>query len=419
MVDVVRLEYIWLDGSADKLYEDGYAMPRLRSKWRFIKGAESRSSFEPQFWTGGKEGVGIGIPGWGMDGSSTLQAITKPSDRPLKPVKVIENPFVTHPGYKSLAVLCEVMDRDGVTPHETNTRAALVDLEKRIKDELIDTGEMVSFEQEYTLFDPKTRLPFGWTEDPAQWPKEGLHYCGESRRFGLDIAHAHANACIEAEDSLGLIYGGNPEVMPSQFEFQTPPRGFVENADSLVLMRWILEGVAAQHGAKESYHPKPSAHILEILTDEQKKAMVKALNLKNPEDFVMNGAGCHINWSNKRIRDGDTSYRQEIISRLVDQDNHRFLISGYGEGNELRMTGECETAKIDEATYGEAHRGASLRTPDIVGGNKDRLEDRRVSANHDPYVSIGHFARVVYFPEDIPKTLHKVNAPIKLPVAVK
>lgn len=66
---------------------------------------------------------------------------------------------------------------------------------------------------------------------------------------------------------------------------------------------------------------------------------------------------------------------------------HEEHIKVYGEGNERRLTGAHETAKITEFTYGVANRGASVRIPtDTEAAGKVYFEDRRPASNMDPYV---------------------------------
>ena len=66
---------------------------------------------------------------------------------------------------------------------------------------------------------------------------------------------------------------------------------------------------------------------------------------------------------------------------------HAEHIAAYGEGNERRLTGRHETASINKFLYGVANRGASIRIPrDAEREQKGYFEDRRPSANVDPYV---------------------------------
>ena len=61
-------------------------------------------------------------------------------------------------------------------------------------------------------------------------------------------------------------------------------------------------------------------------------------------------------------------------------------LSSYGEGLERRLTGEHETASINEFSYGELNRGCSIRIPvSVVKDGCGYLEDRRPNSNADPY----------------------------------
>ena len=58
----------------------------------------------------------------------------------------------------------------------------------------------------------------------------------------------------------------------------------------------------------------------------------------------------------------------------------------YGTGNELRMTGEHETADYQTFSAGVADRGRSIRIGNLTKKNKrGYFEDRRPSSNCDPY----------------------------------
>ena len=57
-----------------------------------------------------------------------------------------------------------------------------------------------------------------------------------------------------------------------------------------------------------------------------------------------------------------------------------------GEGTNKRLTGECETSSHKKFTHGVSDRGASVRIPwQVQKEKKGYLEDRRPSANIDPY----------------------------------
>merc|ERR1712054_170945 len=64
-------------------------------------------------------------------------------------------------------------------------------------------------------------------------------------------------------------------------------------------------------------------------------------------------------------------------------------MSLYGTGNDQRMTGEHETARFDEFTYGIGARGCSVRIGNEMKKNGcGYMEDRRPSSNIDPYLSV-------------------------------
>ena len=110
-------EYIWIDGTEPT--------PLLRSKTRVL---------------GDKEA----LPIWGFDGSSTNQAPGKASDCVLRPVASFDDPIR---GGDNKLVMAEVLLTD-MTPHPTNTRAALA----AVAEEHAVHESWFGIEQEYTLF---------------------------------------------------------------------------------------------------------------------------------------------------------------------------------------------------------------------------------------------------------------------------
>src|SRR6476469_7410143 len=112
-----KAEYIWIDGTRPTA--------KLRSKTKILTdGAEP--------------------PIWGFDGSSTNQAKGHASDRVLKPVASFPDPIR---GGDDILVMCEVLNID-MTPHETNTRAALAEVAERFAAQ----ESIFGIEQEYTFF---------------------------------------------------------------------------------------------------------------------------------------------------------------------------------------------------------------------------------------------------------------------------
>src|SRR5690349_24377853 len=123
-----KAEYIWIDGTEPTA--------KLRSKTKIL----------------GDEDKGAELPIWGFDGSSTSQAKGHASDRVLKPVFTCPDPIR---GGDDVLVLCEVLDID-MTPHESNTRAALAEVAEKFAAQ----QPIFGIEQEYTFFDGPRPLGF-------------------------------------------------------------------------------------------------------------------------------------------------------------------------------------------------------------------------------------------------------------------
>ena len=321
----VKVEYIWMDGHQPT--------QKLRSKTKIIEGPVNSLS---------------DIPDWGFDGSSTMQAAGEDSDCMLKPVSYIQDPIR---GGDNLLAMCEVMNPDG-SVHDSNTRAHL----RSVAEQYVDQESWFGIEQEYTFF--QGRVPLGWPEGGYPAP-QGPFYCGvgADEVYGRDIVEEHLELCIEA----GLeISGINAEVMPGQWEYQVGPLGPLDAADQLWLSRWLLYRIAEDYGVSATLHPKP----------------VKG-------DW--NGAGAHTNFSTKSMRaEGGLKVIEAACEALGNKHDDHIAI--YGAHNEERLTGLHETCSIQDFRYGVSDRGASIRIPMATANDGyGYLEDRRPSANMDPY----------------------------------
>lgn len=343
-------EYVWLDGGRG----DDDPMQRLRSKTRVFTSANLHRVLSFR-----------NVPDWNFDGSSTGQSDGDSADLPLKPVRLIRDPFRDQQG--CFIVLCEVMTKTGA-PHETNRRAKLAALleEPAVKEE----APWLGFEQEYMLL-TRDGNPLGFVNGFA--PPQGPYYCGVGAReaFGREIMEDHLQACVRAGIN---IVGTNAEVCPGQWEFQIGPDGvntfqFLEPAltfcDDLVLARYLLHRVGEKHGFDISLDVKPKRG-----------------------DW--NGSGCHTNFSTKTMREANPSEAlmafQRAIARLEDH-HDLFMTSGaYGHNLHERLTGRHETCSIKEFKSGESNRGASVRVPNhVMRSGNGYFEDRRPGANCDPY----------------------------------
>ena len=321
----VKAEYIWMDGHEPT--------QKLRSKTKVIDGTINSVD---------------DLPLWGFDGSSTNQAEGNDSDCMLKPVCKVPDPIR---GGDDILVMCEVMNPDG-SIHLSNTRSHLRNVAEKFSNEEAWFG----IEQEYTLFEG--RNPLGWPEGGYPAP-QGPFYCGvgADEVFGREIVEEHLQLCMDA----GLeVSGINAEVMPGQWEYQIGPLGPLDAADQMWISRWLLYRISEEYGVSATLHPKP----------------VKG-------DW--NGAGAHTNFSTKSMREkGGIDVINEACEKLSK--NHDQHISVYGAHNEERLTGLHETCSIKEFRYGVSDRGASIRIPmQTANDGYGYLEDRRPSANMDPY----------------------------------
>ena len=322
---VVCAEYVWLDGTE--------GMPQLRSKTKVVD--ENASE----------------LPMWGFDGGSTNQGTLEDSDRVLVPVRSYKDPFRGEQGF---IVLCEVCDvkKNKIVPHSTNHRKKL---DEKYAEVWNKAEPWFGFEQEYTLMNLSNGEPIAWFGENPPKP-QGDYYCGigAENAIGRNLAEEHLNRCLFAGVELAGI---NAEVMAGQWEFQTNATDPLKASDDLWVARYILGRVAERHGIGISYHPKPK------------------------EDW--NGAGCHTNFSSEAMREG---YDAIVDAIECLGESHKDIISVCGEGTNKRLTGECETSSHKKFTHGVSDRGASVRIPwQVQKEKKGYLEDRRPSANIDPY----------------------------------
>ena len=316
----IKAEYIWIDGTEPS--------PLLRSKTKIVSDASD-------------------LPIWGFDGSSTNQAPGKASDCVLRPVFSCPDPIR---GGDNVLVMAEVLLPD-MTPHPTNTRAALESSAALYAEQ----EPWFGIEQEYTLF--KGSRPLGFPESGGYPGAQGPYYCGVGADdvYGRGLVEAHLDACLRA--GLG-VSGINAEVMPGQWEFQVGPLGPLDVSDQLWICRWLLHRLGEDFGISVTLDPKP------VRGD-------------------WNGAGAHTNFSTKAMR---SSYAPVVKAAEALGKNADLHVANYGEGIEHRLTGQHETAPYNEFSYGVSDRGASVRIPwQVEKEQMGYLEDRRPNANCDPY----------------------------------
>jgi len=331
---MIKAEYIWLDGTKPTA--------QIRSKTKILEEGQE-------------------LPVWGFDGSSTNQAEGKASDCVLSPVFSCPDPIREN---NNILVLCEVQNVDGA-PHKSNTRATCAAIENKFKTH----NCWVGLEQEYTLMTADNK-PYGFDlarKENGDILSQGPYYCaaGAGLAIGRHIVEEHLDACLTA----GLkISGVNAEVMPGQWEFQIGPAPTLEGSDHLVVARWLLHRIAEDYSVVVSFDGKPAVG-----------------------DW--NGAGCHTNFSTKRMRE---SYEAcigacEALSKCPEEH-----VKNYGQGIQQRLTGDHETCSHKDFKYGVSDRGASIRIPwQVEKEGRGYIEDRRPNANCDPYVVTGLLTNTV------------------------
>ena len=326
----ILADYVWIGGNME-----------LRSKVMVLTIKNSNETTLQDF------------PEWNYDGSSTAQASGSDSEVIIKPHSIYKCPFRKG---ANVIVFCDTYLPNG-QPHPTNHRYGA----KQIFDKKLELEPWYGLEQEYFLMDRITKKPYGYYQEPII---QGQYYCsvGCENAFGRKIVDEHFRMCLFAGVKIGGI---NAEVAPGQWEFQIGPCVGIDAGDHLWTARYILQRLGEIHNVKIDLSPKP---------------------LKGD----WNGSGCHTNYSTKNMREGTMyktglDYIDEAISKLSK--NHQEHMKVYGSGNEERMTGKHETASYNVFTDGIANRGASVRRGnETIKNKKGYFEDRRPSANCDPYL---------------------------------
>ena len=193
------------------------------------------------------------------------------------------------------------------TPHETNTRSKLKEIQELKDSELT---AWYGYEQEYVMFGRKYKKPVGWPKHGFPHA-QGDYYCGVGADYvsGRDIAYEHTKKCLE----IGIkISGINAEVMLGQWEYQVGTVNTIDGADDLWVSRYILYRIGEKHNVYVNIDPKPF------------------------EGTEWNGSGMHVNFSTEEMRNSDN--KQELIEDACNKlkETHKSHIEVYGVNNDKR-----------------------------------------------------------------------------------
>ena len=367
------LTYVWLDNA------NGF-----RSKTRTMRFNEYDNEHRH-----------LKVPKWNYDGSSTGQADGHDSEVNIVPCCVLHDPFMEKSGYQSYLVFCKTYDKFN-EPLKNNNRhnAELVFQHEGV----IAEKPWFGMEQEYYILSTNsyvnitqskehaTLYPFLQENDlklrvqnnteTAQTNGQGQYYCstGFGNAFFRDIIDEHYIKCLDA----GIeIFGHNLEVGACQGEFQIGTCEGIHIGDHLWMARYIMERIAETRGVIISWEPKPLG------------------------DTDWNGSGCHTNFSTEKMRsNGGLEVIEQAMNKL--EPLQKLHMDAYGEGNELRMTGNHETSDWRKFTYGVASRDTSVRIGnETQKSGKGYFEDRRPSSNCDPYLVASRLVRTICLDEDV------------------
>lgn len=356
------IEYVWIDGKG-----------KLRSKVRTSMSIDFKDLT------------------WNCDGSSCDLATVEDSEVNLFPIQLYPNILLeqkckeyqrhNQPFQSCYYLLCHAENK--LSGKSSFLDALQIFQHKNV----MDAKTWFGIEQEYFIVDPVTHLPLGFGEMKVSAKSVKLHqmepefqqgpyYCGVGsfQKIGRKIAEKHYSLCLAT--GLG-ISGINAEVAFAQWEFQIGPVEGIEAANQLWMARYLLIRVAEEEGYDITFEPKPVTW------------------------GSWNGSGLHTNFSTKEMREKGGI---EVILNAMNllKEKHQEHLAVYGTGNELRLSGKHETSSMNEFTYGFGTRNTSVRIgSQTYHEGKGYFEDRRPSANADPYLVCSILCKTILIPDEL------------------
>lgn len=296
-------------------------------------------------------------PRWNYDGSSTGQATTEESEIDLVPIACYRGAQYTY-------VLCSTYKQNG-QPTFQNTHHLI---SPAVQSWLMDNAVRIAFEQEFFIYDARTKKPFKYDEWCSK--PQGEFYCSVGANGGNGFIERYVAEVFERGLELGLrLTGYNLEVAPAQGEIQVDGPA-MRAAHDLMMLRYLLWDVLAKYELYPVFDAKPLG----------------------PE---WNGSGLHTNISTlQTMNAGGYTYILRLLDRLAEK--HRVWIPALGSGNEARLTGHHETSSMEQFSWGVGSRAASVRIPNSTRQhNCGYFEDRRPAANADPYTIVWLYAQLL------------------------
>lgn len=414
--NLVIVEYIW----------QGVKRTDIRSKCRTLR-------LEP-----GKSVQSLkDIPEWEFDGSSTGHTASMgPSgsfsalasaDVVLRPIQYYKDPFR---GGHNILVLCECLEGSSRTPIPSNTRAFARNILRQVRDH----GVLCSVGQQYSLFSPcgtqlNAGIPLGWPLHgfPMQAHVNTAYGVGNSHQIGRWLSESHLRACLCAGIKIG-VYLSAEHI--EQWKYCLGPFDPLRLSDELMISRWILFRVAEDFGVGVSLDPKPYAETtfpLRCTVRFSCRAMRATPNKNDPHSQTVVAEAQTVRLADnraspfqrstpirqnrqkdKKVKSPNEGYFRstsapnaqglvaimEAVKKLGRFHQEHFAV--YGNSNENRLTSQHETMPIAKFSYGFGNRFASVNIPThVLFLQSGYLEDRRPSANMDPYVVMAKLAHTI------------------------